>query len=313
MTDFNTYVDKINAMDTPILGMLAWYTVPTSAEIEHKQFIHLIDQHKAPIDRINIPSANNVFRRACSVATMKKQTGPTDDSSCNYTMRDAGNEPSFIFKCLVEETVDGKNHVLDHRTIADISLAKDTAKMHFECKISDDDFAWDAYSEVKHTLESFIKSKSLIMHDLVIREAARRAVEYNLLGVRVRQGGGVYFVALDKCKELESISNVINSIGAASFDMLPLVDDEKQREMLRVSFESESVGETQVLISEARELLKSDKITAKKFIEMQTRYASLKSKMAEYSGILNDSLDNSKEALNIASSQINALLDRMED
>ena len=313
MTTFNTYVDKINAMDTPILGMLVWYTVPVSAEISHKEFIHLIDQHKAPIDRINVPSPNNVFRRACSMAALKKQIGPTNESSCNYTMRDTGNEPSFIFKCLVEETVDGKNHVLAHRTIADISLAKDTAKIHFECKIDDNDFAWDAYTQVKDTLEGFVKGKSLVMHDLVIREAARRSVEYNLLGVRVRQGGGVYFVALDRCKELESVGNVINSIDTASFDMLPLVDDEKQREMLRVSFESESVGETQVLISEARELLKSDKITAKKFIEMQTRYANLKSKMATYSDILNDSLDNSKEALNIASSQINALLDRMED
>src|SRR5690606_31537091 len=106
------------------------------------------------------------------------------------------------------------------------------------------------------------------------------------------------------------VHSVINSIDLASFHMLPLIDDERQRDMLKESFEDESVGQTEELIAEVAELLKSGKgIPATKFVQYQTRYLEQKEKMEEYKKLLGDALARSNHALDIAGQQISALLD----
>jgi hypothetical protein len=154
----------------------------------------------------------------------------------------------------------------------------------------------------------------MVVPAIAIREAARKALENHLMGTRVRPGGGVYFINVDKSDKLEAVDHVINSVPDASFHILPLVDDKRQREMLKSSFEDESIEETKRLIDEITGILKSgDDISAKKFGMLHDRYSSQREKLTEYKNLLNDALELSSTALDVCSAQIAQLLDKATD
>src|SRR5690606_10305664 len=207
-----SYREHIEKSNIPVLGMLAWFSVPKPAEIPYDDFISLIEQYEAPITKLRPPNAGNVFKRACSETKRNKQEGPRDDITCNYFVRDAGYTKEFVYKCLIEEMVDTDDHALDHRTIADIGFNKESLKVTFTPKIDSSDYAWPVYQEMKAQIENFVHEKAVVVHDYLIRESARKAVEHELRGVRVRPGGGVYFVSWERMAELEAVHSVINSI-----------------------------------------------------------------------------------------------------
>lgn len=305
-TVIDSYAKQIKDSGQPILGMLAWFTVPSTAEIEYADFMNLVIDNDAPITKMKQPSPNNVFRRASSHSKLRKQPGPEDEILCNYHFKDVSYDKTYIFKCLVEEQVDKANHTLDHRTIADITFTKASHRVNFTPKIAADDYAQPAYTELVKNLKDFIANKGSKMHDLVIREAARRSLEFMLKGVRLR--GGVYFVAYEYADELNALDAVINGVEEADFHMLPLVDDQKQRGMLKNAFEDESMNQAHTLMAEIAELLESDKnVPAKKFADIQMRYSLMKDKMTEYGKLLNDNLSNAHESLTICNKQLAAL------
>lgn len=304
----DSYIKQVQDGDAPILGLLCWYSVPSAAEIEYADFIKLITDTDAPISKMKPPSPNNVFRRACSFSKLTKQPGPEDDIYCDYHFGDASYDETYIYKCIVEKQIDRDNHTLAHRTIADIHFDKGTHNILCKPKIDNDDYARPALDTLMANMETFVRDKSTKVHDLIIRESARRALEGPLQSVGVRPGGVVYFVSTNHSDELTALDKVINSVSGADFHILPLVDDDKQRGMLKQAFEDESVGQTKELMSEISEILESDDgITAKKFIALQERYATLKDKMGAYSKLLDNSLAQASTTLELCNKQIAAL------
>jgi hypothetical protein len=311
MTTYTEYTKHLKNSDFPVLGMLAWYSVPETAEITHAEFVKLVETSDAPVKTPEVPKAADVFRRACNAAKSLKQPTGIPDVFANYTMRDAGYDDGFVFRRMVEEKVDGKNHSLGYRVLGLVSFAKKGVRASFSRDIPEDDPAIGYWDDMCKDINDFIDARMLFLTAIAVRETARRSLETTLRGTRVRPGGGVYFVAVEKAEKLEALDYVINSVDNASFHILPLIDDEKQREMLKVSFEDESVEETDRLVGEIATLLKSDKnIPAKTFTNIQQRYAEQKGRMTEYSALLNDALNRSSTSLEVANAQIRKLLDK---
>lgn len=314
MTDYVSYTQHLKDSNVPVLGMLAWYSVPEAAAINHKDFLVLVEKSNAPIKTPEIPKPADVFRRACNNAKMLKVPAGVPGEFLNYTMRDAGYDEGFVFRTCVEERVDSKNHELGFRTIGQATFSRDMVKTHYTLDINDDPNVITRFQQIQDTIDSFIDDKALTIPAIAIREAARKALEVHLFGTRVRPGGGVYFINADKSDKLEAVDHVINSVPNASFHILPLVDDTRQREMLKSSFEDESIEETKRLMDEISDLLKSgDEISAKKFTSLHERYTSQKDKLAEYKALLSDALDMSSTALDVCNAQIMKLLDKATD
>jgi hypothetical protein len=309
--NFNEYSQHLKDANIPTLGMLAWYYVPDSAEIPHAELLQLVETSNAPIKAPQVPKPADVFRRACNNAKTLKARSSQPDVFFNYTMRDAGYDNGFVFRIMVEEKVDSKNHSLGFRTLGLVSFSKSGVIASYSKEIDDSDEANVYWNSMRNKIDEYIRVKMLYIPAIAVRESARKALEVHLLGTRVRPGGGVYFVAIDKAEKLEALDYVINSVENSSFHILPLIDDSRQREMLKESFEDESVEEATRMISDITELLKSDNhVPAKTFIAFQERYNYQKLKMSEYSTLLNDALDKSQAALDICNAQIIALLDR---
>jgi hypothetical protein len=309
-----SYQEHLKSGSVPTLGMLAWYSVPESAEISHKDLLLLIEKNNAPLKTPELPKLADVFRRACNNAKMLKIPTGIPGEFFNYTMRDSGYDDGFVFRTAVEERVDSKNHELGFRVIGQATFSRESIKTHYQTDLDSSDHAIQYFVKMQHAIDSYVDSKATMIPAIAVRESARRALENTLLGTRVRPGGGVYFINPEKLSSLEAIDSVINNVPSASFHVLPLVDDSRQREMLKSSFEDESIEETKRLIDDITEVLKGDQnITAKKFSSLHDRYTSQKNKLAEYKDLLSDALETSSTALDVCNAQIMQLLDKATD
>jgi hypothetical protein len=313
MNILDHYAKHLKDSGIPTLGMMAWYHVPNSAQMLHGEFLKLVETNDAPIKTPQVPKPADVFRRACNDSKiLKVRSGK--ETFYNYTMRDAGYDDGFVFRRVVEEEVDGGHHKLGFRVLGLVTFAKQGMNAAYSCEIPDDDRAIPYWDAMRHSVDDYLSQRMLNLPAIIIREAARKALETHLLGTRVRPSGGVYFVSMDKSEKLEALDYVINSVPDSSFHILPLVDDKRQREMLKQAFEDESVEETTRMIGEITELLKSDDhIPAKTFLAYQERYTFQRQKLTEYSALLSDALYRSDTALDVCNKQLVALLDKASD
>lgn len=310
-TAFDQYSQHLKNSSVPLLGALAWYAVPESAQITHKDYVVLVETSSAPMRLPELPASANLFRRACNNAKVLKVPSPIPGQTYNYELRDAGYDDTFVFRSLVEELVDSKQHSHGYTVLAQVIFTKDTFNLAFNMQVPADHHAMPIITQIEQSIRDYIHQKGEVIPAITTRQNVQRALERSLLGTRVRPGGGVYFVGMDKVKQLEAVEYVVNNVPTASFHILPLVDDKKQRAMLKSSFEDDSVEQTRGLIEEITELLKSgDDITARKFKDIQGRYSEQKKKLDAYQKLLSDALSRSATELDVCQAQIVTLLDR---
>lgn len=310
---FNEYAKHLRESDVPVMGTLSWFHVPDSAQMTHKEFLHLVETSDAPIKTPNVPKPADVFRRACNSAkNLKVPSGR--DTFMNYTMRDAGYDEGFVFRRMVEEEVDGKNHELGFRILGLATFSKEGITTTYTPEIDTDDPAFREWLKMQERVDNFLSAKMLHLPAIAIREAARKGLEHHLRGTRVRPSGGVYFVSMERMAQLEALDFVINSVPDCSFHILPLVDDDRQREMLKEAFQAESIDDTGRLVAEMTELLNGDKaIPANTFLSLRDRYQFQKAKLDEYSELLSDQLSEAQAAMEICNKQLAALFDKASD
>jgi hypothetical protein len=310
------YSEHLKKSKQPILGMLVWYTVPVSSEMDHLEYCQLVETLNPPIKTPDVPKPAHVFRRACQAARISKVRTSNPEVFHNYVMRDAGYDPNFVHRRIIEEKVDAKDHSLGFRDLGHAVFSKEGVSATYQRspQFPVGDPSEPYWQMMQDRIDTYLVEKMNFVPAIAIREGARKALEEKLRGVKVREGGGVYFVAADKLEPVEALDKLINTIPGASCHILPLVDDVRQRQMLKEAFENETVEETSELIGEIAELLASDKnIPAKTFISIQQRYLDKRSKLKEYSALLNDALDQSETILMACNAQLAALLDKASD
>jgi|JI9StandDraft_1071089.scaffolds.fasta_scaffold03528_16 hypothetical protein len=296
--------------DTPILGMLAWYSVPESVEVKHSEFVGLVELNDAPLDTPNVPKPANVFRRACNKAKIMKVPTPNPDVFVNYTMRDASYDENFVFRRMIAEQVDAENHELGYRDIGLAIFSKDDFTTFYISDVEDDDPAKPYWDSLTQQIDDYLKDNKVTLPAIAIREAARRGLTQHLSGTAVRESGGVYFVASTRRDKLEALDRTINGVKGATFHTLPLVDDLRQRDMLKNAFEDETVAKSVALVAKITELLgQGTPIPAKTFLGIRKEYSDLKTRLNEYQDLLNDSLNKTETALEVANRQVLALLE----
>lgn len=306
-----SYADEVLEGDAELLGLLAWYFVPEDAEVDHSTFLRLVETNNAPIKTPAVPKPANVFRRACKAAKITKVPTNNPDIFHNYVLRDAGYETNFVFRRVIEETIDSGDHSLGFRDLGQAIFDKSGVSATYKRTIAADDPALPYWDNIREHIDNFVQTRMMMLPAIVIREGARKAVELKLNGVKVRDGGGVYFVAPDRLEKLKSLDVVINSIDGCTFHILPVIDDQRQRSMLREAFESETVEDMDTLVGEITSLLRSDKnIPVKKYLEIQQRYNDKREKLDEYTSLLNETLDRSSVAIDLCGAQLKALLDK---
>lgn len=318
MNIFNEAVQKAKGYDPDLfLGRLVWYTVTQDVNVDHSEFCKLmlvtyegVDTGKPKLPKV--PRQRDVFKRACTEAERRKVPSDKEGVYYNYMVRPAGTDTDNVWRVVVREAVDASGHELDYTEFIRVNYNAQSKQISFEelTDISED----DTLESIKQEIRSYFHLWMNRLTAYTIRELARNNLERNMGAIKVRSSGGVYFVSEEFADQLEALETVINSLDdGTNFHSLPLLDDGKQREMLRAAFEEESVGECDRLIGEMTEILKSDKkITKDRFVQFKVEYDLMRRKVVDYSDLLDEKLDHTSTSLAIVKKTMTKLMGQIK-
>lgn len=291
---FGQYTQHLKHSDIPFLGELIWYSVPMRAVAEYQPFVEALTDNGLD-DRIpKPPSDADVFRRACTAAARKRVpvSGRTDVYE-NVLLRDVRTAAGHVWRQIVIEEVDGQNKRLSYEPKMELEYDPDIqdiiptwlSTFHSTTDVVAGEIARD-FAEWKGKL-----------HSESIRQLIRGVVLSSRATI-VRESGGVYFVMQDRIDRVRALERVLNTTGLTGEGVrvvtVPLIDDQNQREMIRRSFEDESVGEVQHMINEINDLLSGPEVTERKFLSMTKRMKDLKAKANDYTQLLDNNLDTTQ-------------------
>ena len=316
-TVFDEAVNAAKQYDPSLfLGRLVWYSVTEDVNVDHPEFCKLMIKEYEDVEikpRLpNAPRQRDVFKRACSHAERKKVPSGTDGLYYNYMVRPAGTTSDEVFRVVVREEVDSSGHTLDYSEFIRVSYNAKTDQVSFKELTSID---VDSELElIKQDIRSYFHVWSHRLTAYTVRELCRRNLERSMHAIRVRPSGGIYFVAEEFSDQLEALDRVINSLeNGTVLHTLPLLDDGKQREMLRAAFEDESVGECDRIIGEVTEILKSGKpVTKDRYAKLMADYTMMRKKIVEYSDLLDEKMEHSSSSLSVVKKSLAKLMGQIK-
>lgn len=294
------------------LGRLCWYSLSDNVRISRQDFLDELKDKNVNFGSLPEIRAVDVFKRGCTNSERNKYL-PThqecDDLGVpfgchiNYMFRNAGQDKDKVWRTLVREIVDSNGHELSYIEVASLIYDRSTETIDYQSKIVLSDTEKDVIKDVY----DYFKAEADIVTPYAIREFVRKGIEWHLHAIKVRESGGIYFVQEQFSSQLLALSDAVNNIGGTFHD-LPLLDDSKQREMLRKAFEDESLDDVNVMLAEIADILKNNKtISQNRFIDMKERYNKLIKKVLEYSNILDEAMTTTSSYLDIAEAQMTTL------
>lgn len=139
-----------------------------------------------------------------------------------------------------------------------------------------------------------------------LRAIVRKYIE-TMGAVKIRSGGGVYFVRHEHTPTLQALTQFVSRVGEGShFVEIPLPDQAEMRDMVIAAFTTKARDEANKLaVDIATAKRKGDAAAAG---ELHRRFARLKKSAGEYQNLLSNSLDEASSALDLVQLQLASLL-----
>jgi len=250
-----------------------------------------------------------VFKRACTKSQRKNVPVAGDPNKRrNLLIREVGKDADNIWRHLVIETVDTDGHRLGYEECVEFHFDRKAEKINIKnlsgCA-SDPDV-----TEVTEEVKNLYTTWNNALTPYTVRQSIRKIVLG--MGATILRDG-VYFVRNEFADKVDTLEEVVGNLpGGSNFHSLPLIDDQKQREMLKLAFEEESVGEVDSIIGEIRDIIQNDrKVTSDRFAEFKLKYDELKGKTSDYSELLGDALLGSNTRLELMDKAIFELMGRI--
>lgn len=289
------------------LGSLFWYSFE-AVKVPHAEMVRLLVTAGIS-DRLPfMPEDSDTFKRVCSAVSRRKLPTSNKNVFENYLMREFRDNNS-ITRRLVRERVDNKGRKLDFTEMVDFVFERATGLLnHVELA---------AANEEVNTIIAEVYTEYLAWRGCLgtytVREWVRKYI-IRLGATQVRSGGGVYFLQTQHnptivALEVFATAMQAHGYGTLTFHSLPLVDDRKQREMVRQAYEAETIGAVNKSIGEIAALLDNarttgTKITADRFGAFMTAYHEVGGKTREYGEVLQDELSTTSASLEILQKQL---------
>lgn len=301
-TTFAEYAAKARLADTQIvLGSLVYYTVE-ALSISHDELVaHLerlgLDDSKPPK-----PNDADVFRRVSSAAARKRVSTGRSDSHQNFLIRELNRAGGNVNRRIVCETVDLKGRKLDYQELVQLDFngitGNLTTQRMTECVKGDDEC--ETAVAIATEIQEHYKASRGCLDSYGVRELIRKTL-LSLNATCVKPGsGGLYFAMADRIDKIMALEELADAVDGVSVHSLPLLDDTKQRAMLRRAVEVESIEEIDRTVGELGDLVQAGtEISHARFAELQRRYSAIVDKTKEYASLLEESSATTEIRLNI--------------
>jgi hypothetical protein len=312
MSVFTDYSQRLKADGSTWLGVMTWYSALDSIRVRHDRLKDLCEQtgldHLTP----ERPQDDDVFRRVCSAGQRKKVPTSNPDVFENYLIRDVKVVAGTVYKHLVVETVDRSNRVLAYRPVIELAYDPDppqgTANASWVPLGGIPDQA--AEDIAKGILNAFVLDRGSVNGN-VMRSFIRKVLA-DANATVVRDGGGVYFVMANRADAVTALEALSDHVDGMQVHSLPLIDDEKQRALIRQAIEADSVGAIDELLREIETIEKGDKeITERRYANLAAKVTEIQAKAKEYAELLDDALEGTEFRQDILRKKMRRLLNKV--
>lgn len=308
MTDFTDAVARLENLDNSLfLGRICWYAITETSYINHELFCQELLRREFSAALPPVPRSSDVFKRACTAS--QKNRVPVDDGFVNILVREVGKNAQFIWRTIVAEKIDTEGHRLDYTEC--IALTYDRQAQTIVTEVLNPLGESQAVQAVEQEIKDLYAAWFNVLTPYAVREHIRRLIRG--LGASVLRDG-VYFVPEEHSARVDALEEIVAIVGGGSlFHSLPLVDDRKQRQMLRAAFEADSVGEIDRLVGEIGEILRTDrKISSDRFADFKVEYDRLRGRVGDYSELLDEAMDASGSRLEVMDQLLFQLMGRIK-
>lgn len=286
-----------------VMGYLTWYSVGEDLyfreELRKKLLLSGIEEKYLP--KAIRPS--DAYRRATKVIETKRyREVETTKNYKNYIIRDVVSTGDKLQRNIVIETVNQAGERLDYDT--------EGAKMYFDKKsnqftfIANDDHAEELAEEAQKYFELFCRA-----HNGATVRASVVNFMNTLAPTPVRPSGGVYFVPIKYVAELRKLVNYVSSLSKGEAYMIPLVDDNENRMMIRDKVKEhldKIIQQCRIAIADDEGKLQKGQITA--LIDEARRTVA---QFKDYKELLNDTVADLDNSVEIVRNSINSILQKV--
>lgn len=304
------------------LGHLVWYYVPTDYRIKLKDWMTAI--YGTPVKDLvpTPPRAVDAFKRAITKTKSKVKIPVQNHGEFTYKFmpRDRGHDESYVYRTITVEELDPSMHRLSYEACVDFAYDRRNERIE---KPEFDTTAMASFpAEIQQLCETKAAQVQALYYEemeslgpIKVRELIRQDIEHKMQGTLARPAGGVYFVSNEHLDRVDALDELVNGLGGPTFHQLPLINNAKQRQMLRSAFEVEAAGQVELLMDEMRQALqgKKGKITQARAKAYHGRFLDMTDRLATYSDLLNEGMENTATRLKALQTQVMEVFKRIED
>lgn len=142
-------------------------------------------------------------------------------------------------------------------------------------------------SEALERFETEYEKASTYLDAQTLRQMVRRQLD-NLDAFLLRRNGSVYFIKKTEEERAVALCDLLDWLGNGSgFHILPLIDTDKQREMIQAAFEDEVHESAQAILNTLSEALHAkEPITKAAWLDYMDRKEALQARATEYSDLI---------------------------
>lgn len=277
-----------------LLGRLLWFTVPESTLLDYQKTLDELGRQDLTRALPLPPKDYDTFRRITSDAEKAKvphfQAGVQLDMVENWMVRDVSSDEKEIVRRAVVELRDAKNQKLAYEEVVDMVFVKPTGsqtngRLRFDWISNPTD--WPFADQMVQQVRARYNQERGKLASGVVRSWLTKTIR-SMGGVACRPNGGVYFLEetlADQVETLEAfcLKHLPNGGECA---VVPLIDSDKQREMIRRSIERETIGSIEEITQEINEIRREGKLTSNRYVDIQRRVKAVKAKQGKYMTML---------------------------
>lgn len=280
----------------PTIGSLVWFGVEDGVKIEHAGLLTRLSAAGFSAFAPPEPRDSDVFTRVCSKSHRKKVQTSNPNVFVNYMLRPVGKDGTSIWRRIVAERVDTKGKKLGYSECTDLIYSDSNSTILPSPKDNPDSVSDEITLKV---ISDFNNMKGCV-NSYVLREQLRKILT-SLDAITVRNRGAVFFIP-GHDTEIVEFEKLVDSLGGGVIaHSLPLVDNNKQREMVREAFESESVDDLDELIEDVYQSLNGPRgLTQKGKVSYILRLENIKKKVTNYSSVLEQTLSLTETKMDVA-------------
>lgn len=259
--------------------------------------------------RIKASAETDVFRKVTSA--INNTTVTLDDGArARLLMVSITNNGDVLTRRLVVEILNSKDERLSYTEMHDITFDRDTTAVTVT-PLATSWTAPPAAREVAVDATSSIATEFRYQKQMVDANGLRAAIIKILRrahAVTVKESGGVYFVPESNAATVESLVAVAAEFATVRFHDVPLLDDPRQRGLVRDAVEDEIVAACDALLAEAAKESEAGGLSARRRASILARQDEMRKKLEEYRQRLGSDMQHADTRLQFVTMQMQSFL-----